>query len=513
MGKPWIAALLISVNLLLVSISDFAYAKSEADWFYEAAQLEARFEKISSAQIPPNQKMEEYFALLDDVTKFGTVAGESERATRGRKAFALLATGWIQQMLANTEAANKAQAEYKKLVESMPEDEQAIARCFLERDYQKSPVSMPRVCNVEGRGKELRVTAVDWPIRDLLQKIADAAGEKIQLPEELYGTSDCVQAKFERVDGFLSAVAPAWGLYAPGGFGKPLRITIGDPMYSASLGERASQTPPPLGEVVVPRAGINTGFVIVGGMYLPPPYQVEARLTQTNCGVYINNLPVGENYNLDFQGKPTMQLPPSGRFSEERKSDAAVYAFERYVVIWRESGQDKAEKWVRGFLLGQGYVKTLDFANQGLLITVHFADGTKHVCELPYAPGPDNILGLPSTHPRAIEQRRKAWDAAKLELAELVNRSKLNVEKTLGGGGLVIGTVKARRLLRLYPKEEGTKKIMQIVSSLQETNRREHELCRQLFGSNVEGFNWSWEIFLNVRCAELARRLSEAASR
>src|SRR4030042_6460742 len=54
-------------------------AASEADWFYQAAALEARFEKISSAQIPTNQKMDEYYKLLDDVQKFADVA-ESQPA-------------------------------------------------------------------------------------------------------------------------------------------------------------------------------------------------------------------------------------------------------------------------------------------------------------------------------------------------------------------------------------------------------------------------------------------------
>ena len=509
MGKQWITALLISVNLLWLSISDFAYAKSEADWFYEAAGLEARFEKISSAQIPPNQKMDGYYKLLDDVRKFADVgvvsvvqvpspAQMSEREARGRKAFSLLATGWIQQMLANSEAANKANAEYNKLLESMAEDEQAIARCFLERDYQRSPVCMPRTCSVEAKGLAVRVNAVDWPLRDLLQKMVEAVGAKITIPEEVNGLVDCSINDWKGIHAAIATFVPAKGLIMTDTIGNngplaPLRVRISDPLYMASIAERAHKQTD-LAGLEKPKNGIETGCVLIRGHYIPAPYVVDVREKEGMVQVCINGVPVNSGHRLSPAVRK--EVPPLDQAKSAREIGMA--AGKRLGELEEQFGTAEAIKRLNGELARHAMVKSAVVNSDAKAINIKFQDGTDLEISLTGSVKTGNGEGR--TDPAKYKQT----------IVRSANEQKDQIEDALNENSLVLISSAGRIIC--YKPQESERRLMAVCDQMQQIVRARESLCRALYDLDwsSDAYESAWEVMLNLRHRELLADINQS---
>ena len=478
----------------VLAVGSLGFAASEADWFYEAAALQKRFETISAAQIPYAQKTEDYYKLLDDVTKFGAMAGESERATRGRKAFSLLATGWIQQMLANTEAANKATADYNKSLEAMPEDERAVVQSFFEKNYQKTAPLMPRVCNVEAGDFAVRVTAVDWPIRDLLQRMADAAGVRIEIPKEVSGVVDYQTDNWESVDRAISSLAVSKGLAMMDRLGRdaiaPLRVRIGDPLYMASIGERADKRAG-LPGLEKPPEGIQTGYVLLRGHYVPPPYLVDAREKDQALHVCINGIPVDEGRSLV---PPVMRghVPPLGE--AKTIGDIMGSAGWEFAALKAKYGVQEAVRQLQKELDNHPMLASAKVAADGAGAVITMKDGLR------------GSIGL-----HAYSSARTPTDfAAKLTDGRSANTRMASeqvaeLQAVLAQNGLLIVSGTSKGGVVEYNSKEGYKRLADVCIMMQEVERCRQALSLALFAEDWPRgvYGTTWEVMLNLRHREL----------
>jgi hypothetical protein len=509
---------------LCVSVaSKPALAASEADWFYQAAALEARFEKISSAQIPWADKAKDYYALLDDVRKFEAAAlpaeanvgqapspvnkdagvaqppsavNMSDRERRGRKAFALLCTGWIQQMLADSDSANKTQAEYKTFLATMPDDERAIATGFFEKQYQKSPVCMPRVCTVEGRGKEVRVTAVDWPIRDLLQRMAEATGEKIDIPKEVSGLVDYspMTPSWEGVDGAIMLFVMQRGLamndsVAERPAGTPLRVRIVDPLYTASISERTSKCKDLIG-LVKPAKGIATGVVLLFGRYISPPYVLESRNTDKVAQVLLNGVPIDKGLQLTWTVKP---MPPlEEAVTSEQVSQASGL---RYAALKQQFGKEEALKQIQAELERHPLVKEVKVGGEEATLTL--TNGDRFVVVLRLFPPPEAIADA-----GAITARRRETNTKRIE------EQKRQLERVLQEKGLLVIASSGR--IVSYRESEARKRLAVICDAMQEVTRFKEAICWNIcdYGWEPGASEVAWEVLANLRHRELLAALA-----
>ena len=513
-----LGVLAVSSAVLAVSEADLSAGVpsrgTEADWFYQAAALQKRFETISAAQIPYTQKTDDYYKLLDDVNKFA-VAGVGQapspvqtpdRETRGRKAFALLCTGWIQQMLANTEVANKATADYKKSLEAMPEDEQAIARCFLERDYQRSPVCMPRVCNVEAKGYMVRVNAVDWPLRDLLQKIADAAHVRIDMPKEVSGLVDCTENEWVRVDVLIGLFVSPKGLMMMDRIAQdaiaPLRVRLWDKRYMASIAERVDENVELTG-LERPQQGINAGYVILRGHYIQRPYVIDTREKDDVLYVCINGVPASSGLPLAVPQQQPEEVPALDQAKTVFEITHAIS--HRLVELQKQLGTEESIKRLQEELSHHPALRSASVKAQGngARATTTLLDGTEANVRWPWLPP------RPSAETDATRGVR-----VRVENTRLANEDRKRFEDVLRQDGLLILPGKGQSYG--FTSKDGEKRLASICNIMQEIERERLGLSRALCTPDwrSEANDIAWEVMLNLRHKELvadfeARKPSE----
>jgi len=477
------------------------YAAAEADWFYEATELLERFEGINSAKLTPPQKQLAYYELLDEASRFAETQATPARAARARKAFGLLMTVWIQEQVGDGYVIKRAREAYAKQRELLPEGERKLIRYLFEPAERKTGAYAPRFCEVEIRGKKMRVTAVDYPITELLRKMAAVAGARIDVPPQVSGLVDFSS------DGWVQADNPPYyfvargrGLLAHGNAKEGFRIVVlEDPpyMYMASLAQRAREqiAKPPAKR---PAKGITTGYLIMGGHYVEPPYEVKIRTVKNRGAVYINGMEVGYSCRLSREPQPPKPKPEvkgPRRFTLDDQLALAGFVNDMYVEVRKKRGHAAALGSIGDFLATQKIVKSWEFIARANHLMITFVNGDQAAATFPYYPTREH-------RPKATE----ADDMRKRALADL-ERRKLSNEKTLRENGLVIAPTNGPE--HKYNGQEAREKLHAICHSLQEAVRHQEQLCAALFDVlRDEAPGWAWEVFLNLRHRDLVLRLA-----
>jgi len=517
-------ALLLWVFCIVV-VCGGALARSEADWLYEAARFMERFETTGSADLPPDEVRRAYLTLLDDLSEFGKAQAGPAREQRGRRLFGLLMSARINEQIGDVAAARRAREAYSREMATLPQQEKALLVQLFERAEGKTAVHVPRLCEVEARGKEVRVRAVDYPLEGLLEKMAEATGEKIELvrpdgpllkrmeeamgekidsPPLPSGLVDYVHEDWRRVDNSVARLMGRLGLYSARKPGERVQVGIFDPLYLASVGERARRLPAEVNPTW-PERGIEAGYLIFKGHYVRPPYKVEVRTVDERAVVYVNGLAVGKGYKLKDVVEPPpapVSLPEDGQFT--KASSLMRYAEQQYRKDLRELSEDEARERLAAFLKGQDIVKSfritvppgfrVKFEKQGL----YFADTS------PRTGSSNSPRGRKeNTGPETERFRKRA-------LAKAANL-KTGIEGALAGNGLVLISTKGGAVW--YEGKEAREKLLAICTAVQEAVRHKEQLSVALFPLiTLRESDWAWEILLNLRHRELWQRMQQDAT-
>jgi hypothetical protein len=488
--------------VVLSAVAGVVRAHSEADWFYTAAQFVARFEAAGSAELTPPARELQYHELLGEVSAFAEAKGLGPREQRGRRAFGLLMAARIQEQLGSMEAAGRARRQYAALKETVEPVEKVLLTQLLERTEARAQAFAPRVCEVEARGKEVRVKALDYPIEGVLAKMAEAAGEKAAVPPEVSGFVDCVEAQWAQVSTAVGLLVHPMGLaLGTSGPGAALRIVVVDRLYTASIGERADARPRDV-KPVQPEQGIRTGYVIVRGCYVPPPYYVELRTEGERRIVYVNGVPAGQGFTLTRRRPAPAQLP-----TPENAAQIGVlgnYAGQQYANLKAQYGQAEAVRRVSAFLDQQKAITSYRFHKDESL-------------ELEYPNGRTDWILLRGRKPdrKFVTEKEIAEEATEDEkhrqhaLQEADEFREL-VQAALNSGGLLM--VCGQSQVMPFTGTDADRRLNAILTALDEVERTKQNMATALVGSMHEkASDWAWEVILNCRHRELHRRLRHDA--
>jgi hypothetical protein len=401
-------------------------------------------------------------------------------------------------MLADSDAANRTQAEYKKLLASLPEDERAIATGFFEKQYQKSPVCMPRVCKIEARetpggraeGKQVRIAASDWPVRDLIEALGESAGQRIEVAQGICGVTD-FSTDWALFGPTIRRFAASKGL-AVLREGEALTVKPIDPMYTASLGERSDvrvKQAPASGEA---KNGIVRGYLFVSGHYIPPPYSVDVRTVPGTPGsivVFVNDVPVGRRF-------PTALVEEDQIVLTEAKTigQVCMYAGQRYALLKSKSGGAESKQRVIDEIRNHPLVKSLDVSGTDLLLTG--ADGSK--CG----------VSLDTFEARKTPAEALAANETRLQLSKaMAEKKRKEIDDTLNADGLVIIPTKGEP--RCSTGKKAIRQIQAICETLAEFVRLRDQLSETLFPDDARDreSGWTWEVIFNMRFRDLIMRM------
>ena len=510
---------LVGLGLLLVPSQG---AAAEGDWLDEAAGLVARLDKISTADIPPYGRQHEYLKLLDEVSAFAQAPTPDERERKGRKTFGLLLEGRIQEQLGDGAGAVRAWQGHRRDRDALPEAERAALLPLLERTEGAAKAGAARICEVEARGKEVRVRAVGYPLVALLEKMSEATGmkfqfvpasgvvlermeaalgEKLERPPGPSGLVDYAHQDWKRVDHSLGLLSGRIGLYASitedGGH---VRFGVWDPQYMASLSERAAKLAP-RPKPTPPQTGIQTGYVILNGRYVAPPYRVTVRDVEGRVSVFINGLPAGKGFELEEPLPPPPKevpgLPESDQFTDSR--DLCAYAAEMFLRDRKELGLAAASEKLKLFLLKQDIVQDVKLYAHGSGFRVFFTDGTSGAKLLdPMEPPGRGERPRQETQTRAPRARAEA------------DRLKASITTSLEDDGLVL--VCGDRKVLSWNGPEGRRKLLDMCTCLAEAVRSKEQLDAALWPLHSHPTSErTWEIFLNLRHREVWDRLQRGA--
>ena len=510
--RLWLASM-VFVGLVVACLSALG---AEGDWLDEAAALIERFEKVSTGPVPPLVRQEEYLELLDEVGKFSQAPGPEERERKGRKAFALLLSGRIHEQLGNGLAAVRCWQAHRQERDALPEADRAALAPLFEGAERAAELDAPRVCQVEARGNEVRVRAVDYPIEALLEKLSEATGEKIKyeppsgallermekamgeklrIQPELSGLVDLIQDDWRRVDHLLGLISGHVGLYTSQEE-DGLHVGIDDPLYMASLGERAAKLPP-RPEPRSAEEGMQSGYLIFRGHYVAPPYNVELRIEEDRARVYINGLPAGKGYDLKEtvrRPKEPPTLPESGQFSN--RSDLSDYAVAQFRKDRELLGEEEAWNRLQAFLEGQEMVAEVRIYKEQKRFWVVLRNGMQGGADVG-SPSRGTAGALPGD-PEEFRERAMAK----------ARTLKESVENAFRTNGLAL--VYEEWGTRCWPGMEGRQRLLAVCHAMQEAVRCKEELPNAVFGvPTFQQSDWTWQIFLNLRYREVWQRLRQ----
>ena len=506
MRRFWIPAFGVA---MLLFFNGGVSLGNEADWFYQAAGIIERFEAIGAAKSTPEQTQLDYFQLLQDVSEFDAVGEDTPRAARARKVFALFMSRRIHEQLGDAAAMNRAAEEYTRERDAIPKPERLMFRLLFERTQGKATFCAPRVCEVEARGKEVRVTAVDYPIRALLEKMAEAAGEKIEIPPEVSGLVDYPEKDWKRIDHALWLFAKAHGLWVKGNVGKGFNTRVMDPLYSASLGERAEKH----ARKIKPERttdGILRGYAILHGHYVPPPYNVVIRTEADRCKVLVNGVAIGKGYKLsDERGAP---VAAAEGVQFEMTGKLADYVGRQFANMRAQHGKAEAKRQTIRFLKGQRIVKSFSFQDDDNNLEIVTNSGRSESIAL-YSFTPGRIKQTresPDAKRKARERLRQEAEAYKKRAMEKAQKTKDRVLTTLREGGLVVLPSGANDAL-CYPAKKAREVLPGICGALQECERSRDQVSRLLFDPWADqASDCAWEAVFNLRHREVLQRLRSA---
>jgi hypothetical protein len=278
----------------------------------------------------------------------------------------------------------------------------------------------------------------------------------------------------------------------PGSRGEVFHVYASDPLYGESFAVRAAKGAP-LPQVQPKKAGIASGVLIAGGRYIPPPYAAEVATVDNKIGLRINGTPVGPQMSLGIVEDKPIQLPPSGRFEYRAETQAIDYAFQQYAEIWKKSGQPAAEKWVKEFLSGYAFVKSVVFSRNGLRIDITLSRG-QTVSYESRVPPPE--IKAPNRAEMEEKQKKAYTDGA--------NELKQEVERSLRDGGMVIAPTIGKQWVSYFPASDKNRILNSIVEAMREAERCQNQICRDVFNyRDYQAGLWSWEILLNMRYRDL----------
>ena len=506
---------LVGLGLLLVSSQGAAAA--EGDWLDEAAGLVARLDKISTADIPPYVRQHEYLKLLDEVSAFAQAPTPDERERKGRKTFGLLLEGRIQEQLGDGAGAVRAWQGHRRDRDALPEAERAALLPLLERTEGAAKAGAARICEVEARGKEVRVRAVGYPLVALLEKMSEATGEKIefippegvlrermeeamgeriQVEPELSGLVDYVDTDWRRIDHALGLFLSPVGLSGPGKIKDGFTISVGDALYTSSLAERAAKLAP-WPKPTRPDTGIEKGYVILSGHYLAPPYRVEFRTTDDRGAIHINSLLIPKSYSLKYRALSAGEPPPVTVEPPKTIAPLTSYVGPAFANIREKRGLEEAKKSVTTFLEQYPYVKSFEFVDNDATLNIAFTDGRKFFVDL--------STRKPSAERSDQELARRGEEHREQQIKKAL-RFKSPIEEALRADGLVVIAPKAG--IVMYTPEQAKKRLLAMCIALDEAGRHKEDVRRALFPlPTPQSSESAWEIFLNLRHRELWQRL------
>jgi len=496
-GKQGVGLLFFMAASLYLCVPLFA---ADGDWIYEAGSLIERFEKTAALERTQLNSQDKYQGLLEDCRKFAETRAESERDRRARNLVSLWMQLKINEQLGNAGAIRRARDDYAKTIAALPEDEKGLL-LFLERSKAEASGLRSSFCHVETRGKEVRVAAVDYPVSSLLEKIATALGGEIKVSSNVSGRTDLGQDRLSEGwvrPGFLiSRFARTRGLLARGDVTKSLEIFPADPLYMASLAERVRKQTKEDDRVSV-EGGIKTGYLIMKGVYVAPPYKVELRTAGDKCAVYVNGMQVGADHHLGLP-KPGVLVPVdlSKPFTlSDRDKTALVFAaHEMYIKLSKTRGHAEAIASIGRFLDGEKVVKSWKMDKNRNELWITFTDGEPMSAMLPWP----KSGAAPSAGDSRAAFRKKG-------LAE-AEKAKAGIEGTLQSNGLVI--VPSNGAVCRFKGERAQRKLRAICYALEQTLRLEEQLCDHVFDAIYpDPQQWAWEIFLNIRHRELTKRMT-----
>jgi len=497
MGKIIVGAFLC-VCLTLFTPCVFA---GETGWICEATSLLSRFENIGAAAMTPVEKQDAYRELLTEVSRLAQDGDLSSREARANATFAVWMCRRIYEQLGDVPRMEQMRQKYQKTLASLPEEESAVFRLLFERVEKPQQVSVQRMCEVETKGDKIRVTAVDYPVRGLLQKIAAALGGEINISSNVSGRTDLGQDRLSegwvRADFLVSRFARTRGLSVKGDVTKSMEIFPEDPLYMASLAERVRKQAEEADQAPV-EGGIKTGYLIVNGVYVPPPYKVELRTVGDKCAVYVNGAQVGSGHSLGLP-KPGVPIPVDRSkpftVSDRDKSALVLAAHEMYIKLSKTRGHAEAIASLGRFLDGEKVVKSWKLDENANELWITFTDGEPMSAMLPWPKsGP-----APSAGDRRDAYRKKG-------LAE-AEKAKTDIERTLQTNGLVIAL--SDGAVCRFKGESAQLKLRAICHALEETLRLQEQLCDCVFDAIYpDPQQWAWEVFLNIRHRELIERMT-----
>ena len=464
-------------------------------WLYRAAEFSRRLDEIRWMDTFESKKANLLKKLWEEVNAYAPPAEGTGRTEKNYEAFKWLFACRMNQLLSAEDRVFDAPAAYERAKAALaPEDlvlfEQLLDPPPLDRPYCKiEPRDVP-----EGRGhgpfqRELRVRAVDFPIRDLLTRMAEAGGIGIEIPPEVGGVADFSHERWQRVDGVISLFCAPRGLH----FAEvSRRVTTPDPLYGASLRERAAALPQ-VQEPDRPDEGIQTGHVLLFGRYVPPPYVLDVATIENKVVVRLNGVPV------DSGGSLTPREPPPIVSKDNIKdhTDLSLYVGQQYSAIKQESGEAEARKQISEFLKDHPMVRSFEFVRGDIRITSE--DGRSWFLLL-------SSFGPPKPLPDAATRERLAQEHRQTVLDE-AERRKAAIEKTLGRGGLMVASGN-RGAPQLLDAEQAAKALATLCHSLDEVERQQQRVREAIWRTGtLRECEEAWEIFLNCRQKELRARL------
>ena len=443
----------------------------------------------------PAGRQKAYRQLLNDLPQVAPDRNIKSQDARAKATFSVWLSRRIHEQLGNAAQTEQMERQYQDLLTSLPDEEAAVFRLLFERVEKPQQVLVQRMGEVEANGKDVKVVAADYPIRSLLRKIAEAAGREIDIPPEVSGVADLDTKGWQRAKTTVSLFVRGRGLWLKPDVRDGFKITLRDPLYMASLAERArEQKVKPTPET--DKEGITTGYVIVGGHYLEPPYKVDVRTAENQCAVYVNGVQTGASHKLSSKLRTALPVIKRDKpFTLKRKLGLSAYVGDMYAKLMRENGHAAAVESVGRFLETQKIVKSwrLDAERNELWIT--FVDGREVSA----------MLVWPKNHDRA-RQLPEVADVRSRALAK-VQKRRTTIEETLRANGLVVAPTSGP--VHTFKGGEAQEKLGAICQALQETLRYEEQLCDTLFDSwREEASGWAWEIFLNLRHRELVQRVA-----
>jgi len=479
--------------LCIFDFHDVPIFAAEADWLYQAAGLVGRFEQIGASEASLPNKQVDYLHLLDDCAKFSLAPAETERAARARKVVSLMMQRRINEQLGNAASMRHAAEKYEKTKATLPEEEKRTLVLLFERNGAATTPFAPRACRVEARGKDIRVTAVDYPIVELLKRMASAVGKGVRIPPEVSGLVDFDRQDWPPADAAVEMLLLRHGLSSRPDVRDAYAVMVRDPLYKASLAERAreqkvKQAPDTVAE------GIKTGYVIAGGCYLEPPYKVEVRADEKQCAVCVNGMQVERSFKLIRPPAPA--IPDDTPFTLEDKLLLSAYVNLTYSrLMMKTDDRAAAIKAIGQKLDSLKIVRSwkLDVERNELWIT--FTDGGEVSAMLPW--------------PGEIERAKKPPGAEEIRTKALAEAQKLKaaVEQLLLANGLLVAPT--NNMVFTFKGKEAEEKLRAVCQALQETLRQQERVSDTLFAPMLgTRSDWAWEVFLNLRHRALVQRLT-----